>query len=193
MNKLRELVITMVSLFLILFLVSCQTGQGFGRDITYIFGGEPSISTSDQTSAPSPTNQLWQTVKKSNWLVGLAIPIIALGAVAAFNGMVKLGMSAAIFGCVNLFMALATARFALWMAIFGLVGSVLTIVASILLKNKALVEIIKNVQNIKNTAKENNVDLVFQDKIKDELTIQTKPTQKLVQQIKSKMKLRGEI
>lgn len=86
--------------------------------------------------------QLWTMVKKSNWTITLAIPIIALGAVAAFNGMVKLGMSAIIFGSVNLFMGLATARFAIWMAVFGLVGSIVAVVASVLVKNKALQEIV---------------------------------------------------
>lgn len=141
----------------------------------------------------NPSSQLWHTVKKSNWITTLAIPIIALGAVAAFNGMIKLGMSAAIFGCVNLFMALATARFAMWMAVFGLIGSVVTVGASILVKNKALIEIVKNIQKVKQTAKNDNVDLVFQDKIKEELTMQTKPTQKLVQNIKTNLKLKGEI
>jgi len=135
----------------------------------------------------SSTNQLWQTAKKSNWITTLAIPIIALGAVAAFNGMVKLGMSAAIFGCVNLFMALATARFAMWMAVFGLIGSVVTVAVSILVKNKALVEIIKGVQKYRNNKIEHDdLDVRLAE-------AQEKTTQKLVQNIKTKLKLSGEI
>jgi len=141
----------------------------------------------------SPTNQLWQTAKKSNWITTLAIPIIALGAVAAFNGMVKLGMSAAIFGCVNLFMALATARFAMWMAVFGLIGSVVTVGASILVKNKALIEFIKGAQTIK-TEIDNGAKPTCSKQINQILSNkQSKPTQKLVQNIKTNLKLKGEI
>jgi len=137
----------------------------------------------------NPTGQLWQTVKKSNWTTTIAIPIIALGAVAAFNGMVKLGMSAAIFGCVNLFMGLATARFAMWMAVFGLIGSVVTVATSILMKNKALIEIIRGVQKFK----EGSIDRPTKETLKQVLKIQSKPTQKLVQNIKTNLKLKGEI
>jgi len=140
------------------------------------------------TVPSSPSEALWHVVRKSNWLVTLAIPIIALGAVAMFNGAGKLGMSAIIFGCVNLFMALATARFALWMGIFGLVGSGLAVAASILVKNKALVEIIKGVQACrKNKIEHDDIDLQLKQAQKS-LT-----TQKIVQNVKAKLKLKGKI
>jgi len=106
---------------------------------------------------------------------------------------VKLGMSAAIFGCVNLFMALATARFAMWMAVFGLVGSVVTVAVSILVKNKALVEIIKGVQTYKTVYMQNaniNPDHLNKTLAGEQ---KTKTTQKLVQNIKTNLKLKGEI
>ena len=140
------------------------------------------------TVAPAPGVQLWQTVKKSNWLVTLAIPIIALGAVAMFNGAAKLGMSAVIFGCVNLFMALATARFALWMSVFGLIGSVAVVAASILARKKALVEIIKGVQDYRdNKVNGANLDMRLTEAQK------SKSTQKIVQNIKANLKVKGEI
>ena len=136
----------------------------------------------------TPQQQLWHTVKKSNWLVTLAIPIVALGAVAMFNGAAKLGMSAVIFGCVNLFMALATARFALWMGIFGLVGSGLAVAASILSKNKALMEIICGVQNYrKSKVEHDDLDAQLAGAQK------SSSTKKIVQDIKTNLKLAGEI
>jgi len=143
--------------------------------------------TDVEGDVPDPANQLWNTVKKSNWFIALSIPIIAFGAVAMFNGMKKLGISAVIFGSVNLFMALATARFAFIMAVCGLIGSVAAVVASILVKNRALKDIICNVQDIKNLAKNDNVDIVFQDKIKETLARQVKSTKKIVNDIKSKV------
>lgn len=137
----------------------------------------------------TPKDKLWSTVKKSNWLVTLAIPIIALGAVAMFNGAAKLGMSAIIFGSVNLFMALATSRFAFWMALFGLVGSCAAVAASILAKNKALKEIVFGVQKVKEEA----IPDLYKPRAKELLAKQTKSTKKIVSKIKTKAKLRGEL
>lgn len=143
--------------------------------------------------APTPGQQLWQTAKKSNWLVTLAIPIIAMGAVAMFNGAVKLGMSSIIFGSVNLFMALATSRFAFWMALFGLLGSGLAVAASILAKNVALREIITGTQTLKDYSVEqykgnrSGINRLLTDKQKH------KSTQKIVQKIKSNLKLKGKL
>lgn len=187
MMKLKQIdwwfwTIIILSGLLIFTLSSCALLQPVGDFIT----GKPQPTI---TTPTTPANQLWHTVKKSNWITTLAIPIIALGAVAAFNGMIKLGMSAAIFGCVNLFMALATARFAMWMAVFGLIGSAVTVVASILVKNKALIEIVKGGQIFKNSNDETVLDSF---KICQQ-EVQSKPTQKLVQNVKTKLKLKGEI
>lgn len=148
--------------------------------------------TESQLSVPETSKgQLWQTIKglTPNWL---AIPVIALGAVAMFNGAAKLGMSCIIFGSVNLFMALATSRFGFWMAVCGLVGSGLAVAASILAKNKALKDIIGNVQGIKGWMG-GHVDTPFENAVKEKLLEQTKSTKKIVAKIKTKMKLKEEI
>ena len=144
----------------------------------------PANTTNITPNVESPARQLLNAAKKANWVNTLAIPIIALGAVSIFNGAFKLGMSAIIFGVVNLFMALATARFAFIMALFGLVGSTAAVVLSILIKNKALKEIITNVQDIKKTAKDANVDPTFQDKIKAVLSKQASSTKELISKVK---------
>lgn len=174
-----------------IFLLTLCSGCRFVQPIVdAIF--QPPSSNDTETVPPSPSSQLWKTVKKSNWITTLAIPIIALGAVAMFNGAMKLGMSAIIFGAVNLFMALATARFAFIMAVFGLIGSTAAVAISILVKQKALKEVVGNVQDIKDTAKVDNVDLVFQDKVKETLTKQAKSTKKLVSRIKNKLSNKKE-
>ena len=136
-----------------------------------------------------PKEQLWQTIKglTPNWL---AIPVIALGAAAMFNGAAKLGMSCIIFGSVNLFMALATSRFGFWMALCGLIGSMAAVAASIVVKNKAVKELIFGIQEIKDTQ---DSAVQFPMVIKSILNKQTKTTQKLVQQIKMKAKLKGKL
>jgi len=75
---------------------------------------------------------------------------IAASVFAFLNGN-KLGLAGVAACCVSLFMALAVARFATWMAVCGLIGSVAASAVSILIKNTALKEIIKGVQNYRHT------------------------------------------
>jgi len=178
----RLIVFVLGFLFMCIALMGCH-----GGNVSWPWNKPPQMI--NDPIPPTPSQQLWETVKKSNsnWLVTLAIPIIALGAVAMFNGAGKLGMSAIIFGCVNLFMALATARFALWMSIFGLIGSGLAVAASILSKNRALMEIITGVQNYRKTVDTNHIDSELK-------AAQESPTtQRIVQNVKTKLKLKGEI
>lgn len=174
----------LIIIYIIALITLCCSGCNSGW-----LSGQGGISNQPTT----PSGQLWHTVKKSNWLVTLAIPIIALGAVAMFNGAAKLGMSAIIFGAVNLFMALATARFALWMGIFGLVGSGLAVAASILVKNKALREFIKGSQNYKRGLRKEDADALATRFNIAQSNIQSDSTQRIVQSIKTNLKLHGEI
>jgi len=145
-----------------------------------------------QTNPSStPTDQLWDAVKKSNWLITFSILGIATGFFAFLNGS-KMGLPAIGASCISLFMALAVARFATWMAICGLIGSCAAVGISILVKNKAFKDIICNVEKIKDIAKENG-NTVSQPMIKAALTDQSKSTRKLVQKVKSNLKLKNLI
>ena len=146
----------------------------------------------NDTIIPTPTGQLWQAVKKSDWLVTFSILGIAAGVFAFLNGS-KMGIPAIASCCVSLFMALAVARFATYMAVCGMIGSCAAVGISVLVKNRALKEIIFGVQNIKNNiqddSKENhdNFNLALKEAQKH------KSTKKIVQKIKSKAKLKGEL
>ena len=138
--------------------------------------------------APTPENQLWQAAKRSNWLTTLSIIGIAVGVFAMVNGATKIGM-ASVAGCsVSLFMSLAVARFALWMAVFGLIGSVAAALFSILVRRKALVEIILGVQNTKKAQANYKASTLY-----NELQKQSTTTQKIVGNIKNGLKLQGKI
>lgn len=145
--------------------------------------GQP---TTTHTTTPTPIDQLWQVAKQTNWLATISILGIAGGVFALMNGN-KIGIPAAIASCVSLFMTLAVARFAAWMAVCGLIGSVAICAASILLKKKALVEIITGVQKYKDTCIE------VSDNFKQHLNKQSKSTQRLVQQVKGNLKVKGVI
>lgn len=152
-----------------------------------VFNVEPEKPVIPET----PKAQLWETIRglTPNWL---AIPVIALGAVAMFNGAMKLGMSCVIFGSVNLFMALATSRFGFWMAVCGLIGSVAAVASTMLMKNKALKEIVFGIQLSKGefgqqwSERKKAINECQKEK-------QTKLTKKIVRKIKTKAKLRGEM
>jgi predicted small secreted protein len=102
----------------------CHTWQGFQQDI--------GIKKPEPAKVPSPGVQLWNATKKSNWLVTVSILGIAAGVFALTNGATKLGIASIASASVSLFMALAVARFALWMAVFGLMGSFAAALFSIL-------------------------------------------------------------
>lgn len=154
--------------------------------------GWPNTSPTTPTPTPTPLEQLWNAAKQSNWLVSLSILGIAAGVFALMNGS-KIGIPAAIASCVSLFMTLAVARFALWMAVCGLMGSVAICAASILLKNKAIKEIIIGVQLAKGEVGKQWSDRVQAINESQKVAQKSKSTQKLVQQIKGNLKVKGEI
>jgi len=140
---------------------------------------------------PTATQQLWQAAKNSNWLVTVSILSIAAGVFAFLNGS-KMGLPCIGASCISLFMALAVARFSTWMAVFGLIGSLAAVGISVLVKNRAVKEIVTGVQGYKTLYLQNaNID---SKDLNETLAInQTKSTQKLVQNVKSKLKLKGKI
>jgi len=137
--------------------------------------------------APTSAVQLWQAAKASNWLVTMSILGIAGGVFATLNGQ-KWGMAVVVSCSVSLFMSLAVAKFAWWMAVCGLLGSIGLCAVSILIRKRALVEIIKGVQYFRDTEIEH-------DRLDFELieAQKSKSTQKIVQNIKADLKVKGEI
>lgn len=126
-------------------------------------------------------SQLWDAVRNSNWLVTLSIVGIAASIFAYLNGS-KLGLAGVAACCVSLFMALAVARFATWMAVCGLIGSVVASVVSILVKNTALKEIIKGVQGYRAVKIEHDdIDTHL------ESAQEHKSTKKIVKKVKDKL------
>lgn len=176
-------VLVILTIILCWMALGCHTWQGFQQDI-----GIKKPESKPET-APSPGVQLWNAVKKSNWLVTVSILGIAAGVFALVNGSVKLGSATITSASVSLFMALAVARFALWMAVFGLIGSISAALFSILVRRKALVEIIKGVQLAKENYEANKIDAP----LKAELENQSSTTKRIVGSIKSKLRLGGKI
>ncbi len=177
MNRFNSLLSTLLGMFL---LIVAVTG-------CFVPFGQRKTTELTVTEAPPPAVQLWQAAKRSNWLVTLSILGIAGSVFAIANGSVKLGTATAAGSGVSLFLVLAVARFALWMAVAGMIAAIAVVLFSILVRRRALMEIIEGVQIIKNIS----VDPVNAKTILD--STQTKTTKKIVGKIKNELKLKGEI
>ena len=144
----------------------------------------------DSPPASGP-EQLYKAVQKSNWLVTVSIIGISISVFALLNGS-RAGFAGIVACSVNLYMALATARYAQVMALLGLAGSILLGLVSILVKNKALKELIMGIQNLKKETKENKLTIGPYDITDIVKAVQSYSTKKIVSEIKGKMKLQEE-
>lgn len=133
----------------------------------------------------SPASQMWKVVAKSNWVVTVCLLAFGGGLFTFFNGKPKLGLAIVFSSLGTLFFGLAIHRFPTWMAIVGLLGSVAGVAASILMKHRAIIEMVKGGQLFK---KEPSLDFNVAQKQE-----QSPTTQKLVRKIKGDLKLKGEI
>ena len=176
------LVFALVSLAVIMIVSGCNSSNG---KFLGIFGG--SSGDGPGGAIDDGKEQLFDAVKGSNWLVTFSILGMAAGVFALMNGS-KIGIPAVIASGASLFMALAVARFATFMAICGMVGALAAVGISILVKHRALREIIGNVQHIKESlSNEGNKEDICKD-IKSVLGKQTNSTKKLVSKIKLRLK-----
>jgi len=176
----RIIIYAIVIIFLVgmLFGCGCSSWRGHHKPESTII------------EAPTPGVQLWETAKKSNWLVTMSILGIAAGVFALANGSAKLGTASIASASVSLFMTLAVSRFALWMAVFGLIGSVAATLFSILARRQALVDIIKGIQVYKDKNAHSISGLRVNETLANE---QTPLTKKIVGDLKNQLKLSGEI
>lgn len=136
---------------------------------------------------PSGKSMLAYTVYKTNWLVTLSIVGVAMFTFAFINGS-KFGIPGIIACLAALVLSLGTIAYAKWMALFGCISGLILLTATIMLKQKAIRQIIIGAQNIKNR---NNQDSYIKG---SEILAkaQDKDVQRLVKVEKAKMKLKTE-
>jgi len=137
--------------------------------------------------APLPVQQMYKVVHKTNWTSTFCILGIVVGLFAGLNG-IKAGWAAVISCCAGLFMSLATARYAHIMAGLGLVSSVAAMLASIIMKNRAIIDLIKGVQVVKQNVQTERDEINSMMKQQ-----QSRDTEKVVISTKAKLKLKGEL
>ena len=96
----------------------------------------------------TPTQQLFQTIAKTNWLFTLSIVGVGAGFFAFLNGSSKgLQFMAACFVVISLIIGLA--RYSAWIAAIAMIGTVCLMVYSVRVKNKAMKEVVAGVQEVR--------------------------------------------
>lgn len=169
MSDLTKLIICIFMMLILLFLlIGCAT-----------LGTTPTIDKIPASAWESTMN----AVAKTNWFGTFCLLSFFGGVVAIGLDQRKIGGAVIIAAISTLCLGLAIHRFPTWLAIIGFASSIIAVGYSILIKNKALIEIINGIQWYRNTTIEHD-DLDY--KLKRN---QSKSTEKIVRQIKVKEKL----
>ncbi len=94
----------------------------------------------------TPQQQLFQTLAKTNWLFTLSVVGVGAGFFAFLNGSSKgLQFMAACFVVISLIIGLT--RYSAVIAVISMIGTVCLMIYSVLVKSKALREIVQGVEN----------------------------------------------
>lgn len=142
------------------------------------FSGCALLPTQESDTISEP---LTKVINRTNWLATLSIIGMAASFFALLNGF-KWGFAGMASCGLALFTSLATIKYAGVMSICGLIGSICIMIGSVLIKNKALIEIIKGVEFVKSdpTIPKNTVNSCLD-------TDQSMSTKSIVKKIKSKI------
>ena len=148
--------------------------------IGYLLTGCTNLRKDVETPTLTPTQQLSEAVKSTNWLVTVSILGVALSVAAFFNGGGKLALSALLGSSVLLVLSITVAKYAWLIAVLGLVLGVVALGYIIWLRRKALIEIVDGVQTARESESETLLDKYLNN--------QSKTTKKIVKQIKESIK-----
>ena len=177
-----KLVLMTLLLSVILFFTGCAMFQ-------------PRTQESNLAKLPkTPTQQLFQTIAKTNWLFTLSIVGVGAGFFAFLNGSSKgLQFMAACFVVISLIIGLA--RYSAWIAAIAMIGTVCLMVYSVLVKNKAMKEVVQGIQSVRDLesldghVNEDNLLLRPKEVITGYLNnVQSKTTEAIVKTVKSKLR-----
>lgn len=147
----KKLIIGLILSLMVLYAVGC--GKSIQRPI----------------ADPTPQQILIKQVEKTNWLATVGILGIGLSVFSLINGNTKFGYGGLAGFWVILMVSLSVSRYhsqmALYGTILGVVGIGGLLMYSIFIKNRALKEIIKNIQDYKNNYPnyKNNSNIAMRD------------------------------
>ncbi len=122
--------------------------------ILLMLSGCALLSPAPPTIPVIPTSgweSVMKVVAKSDWIVTFCLLAFFSGIVTVAMDVKKIGISIIIASIMTLFLGLAVNRFPTWMAVIGFIGSAGICLIVVLKRKKALVEIIRGVQQYRNT------------------------------------------
>lgn len=160
------IIATIIVIVMMLLLSGCQTHA---------------VSTTLDKTPSSGWESTMNAVAKTNWFGTFCLLSFFGGVVAIGLDQRKIGGAVIIAAISTLCLGLAVHRFPTWLAIIGFASSVIAVGYSILIKNKALIEIVKGVQNYRNlSSNRKTIDIYLNN------PAQSKSTKKIVAKIKAK-------
>lgn len=135
----------------------------------------------------TPQQQLFQTLAKTNWLFTLSVVGVGAGFFAFLNGSSKgLQFMAACFVVISLIIGLT--RYSAWIAAAAMIGTVCLMIYSVLVKNKALREVVQGVQKIRDFPIDSTVRNDLANVIVNSLgPTQSKTTKAIIKAVKGKL------
>ena len=153
-------------------------------------GCTPTLSTPAVVKPLSAgTAMVFNSMKSTNWVLSIFLLALVVCLMAGFNGMKTGWGGAAACFCGILLKGMLTQVWLYWSLGLMLVGGVGLYAASVLLKNRALTEIITGVQRIKGSL----TAVTIQGSSKVLAKEQSKATQHLVGKIKTDLKVKGKV
>ena len=147
------------------------------------------MSSADKIASlpETPQQQLFQTLAKTNWLFTLSIVGVGAGFFAFLNGSSKgLQFMAACFIVISLIIGIT--RYSAVIAVISIIGTACLTLYSVLVKNKAMREVVQGVELIREDARTDpdNVSTLSDYGIKSLLSdAQSKTTKAIVKKIKA--------
>ena len=134
----------------------------------------------------TPQQQLFQTLAKTNRLFTLSIVGVGAGFFAFLNGSSKgLQFMAACFIVIILIIGLT--RYSAWIAVTAMIGIVCLMIYSVLVKNKALREIVQGVEEARHIVLEGDEIYPENKMLKVLSNTQSKTTKALVKKVKKNL------
>ena len=134
----------------------------------------------------TPKQQLFQTLAKTNWLFTLSVVGVGAGFFAFLNGSSKgLQFMAACFVVISLIIGLT--RYSAVIAVISMIGTVCLMIYSVLVKGKALREVIQGVEVARTIVLEGD-EIYPENKILKAMSDeQSKTTKAIVKTVKGKL------
>lgn len=165
-------------ILLIAFGAGCKGGGIFGP-------------LNEGTHVDTPTERFQKAVKGTGWLIILAILGVGASAVAMFNGS-KWAISSMIGSVLVLILSLVISKYAELLALLGLlciVGAVGFVIYNVIVKKKALAELVRVIENVKPKLQNGDKEELFEDKNNPNsaVSIQSPATKKLVAEVREKI------